>query len=232
MPVQLEEQAPPTDAAPRRRRLHLSIILSELGREHDVVQPLPGAPAKKIRTDLTIGEIIDRAGAASFGFLVAMLTLLSLPIPGFSPIGGLAVSLGALQMIVGMQRPWLPGFVRRHRISLRTLRLISGKLVKWTSGLEKLVRPRFEFLTRGPLWSLCGACILIQALGLALPLPIPWSNSLFGIPIILYAIGLLEADGLLVMICHAITAVEIFLCIQFWEQIAKGLQALLHWFGM
>lgn len=222
-------------ARPQRRgagRLQLSQALLEVCRGHDQVQTPAQTRPRKIRTELTIGDIVDQTGAAGFGFLTALMALISLLIPGFSVVGGLALALGAVQMIAGMTRPWLPGMIRRHKISLRTLRIISGKLVRWTGWMERLVRPRFEFLTRGLLWRMCGVCILIQAVGLALPLPIPWTNSLFAIPIVLYAIGLLEADGLLVMFCHGLTVVEIGLCIKFWPLIVKGGQALLHWFGM
>jgi hypothetical protein len=67
-------------------------------------------------------------------------------------------------------------------------------------GLERLIRPRFTFMIAGPFWTACGIGMLVQGLALSLPLPIPGSNWVFIIPIILYGIGLLESDGLLIMV--------------------------------
>jgi hypothetical protein len=132
-------------------------------------------------------------------------------------------------MIVGLQRPWLPARLRRVRVSPRVLRWLRGRLVRWTAGLEHLVRPRFEFLTRGAFWTLCGVCILSQALILSLPLAIPGTNVPFMATILLYAIALLESDGLLVMVCHTIIVVQVVLAAVFWEIISGAVGQALAW---
>lgn len=206
-PAQAEStRAPPSDAAPRRRR-------------------------RRPRSNLTVGDIVDRTQHAGFGFFTGFLALASIPFVGLSTPFGLAVAFGALQMVIGMKRPWLPRVVRRHTISLATLGWLSQRLSRWTAGLERVVRPRFEVLTQGPFWSLCGLCIIVQAAGLALPLPIPFSNWPFILVIVLYAIGILERDGLLVMICHTLTVVEIVLAVRFWEVIAGGVSKIVTWLG-
>ena len=68
----------------------------------------------------------------------------------------------------------------------------------------------------------CGVAIMLQGLGLALPLPIPGTNWIFIIPVILYAIGLLEDDGLLTMICHALTAVQLALAVWAWDAVCAA----------
>lgn len=230
----------------QRTGLRLSRILASLaddGEPSEIAQDegadtgvegaasLDSKSLRRIKSNLTIGDIIDRTRHAGFGFLTGFLALVSIPFVGLSTPFGLAVAFGAMQMVVGMSRPWLPKMIRRHAISLATLGWLSQRLSRWTAGLERVIRPRFEILTQGPFWSLCGLCIIVQAVGLALPMPIPFSNWPFIIVIVLYAIGILERDGLLVMICHTLTAVEIVLAFRFWGVIVSGGEKVIGWFA-
>jgi hypothetical protein len=229
-----------TDGLPGRlpaQRLHrglrLSAILAEFGGEADAIAPAPGeAGAGEAHDDgppITVGVIADRTAHAGFGFFFGFLTLVSVPFVGLSTPFGLAIAFGAVQMILGLRHPWLPARIRRVRVSPKLLSWISSRLSRWTAGLERVVRPRFELLTRGPFWALCGVCILSQALILALPLAIPGTNVPFMATIVLYAIGLLESDGLLIMFCHAIVAAQIALAFLFWEIISHALLEAFRW---
>lgn len=189
----------------------------------------PGKPLRRARTNLTVGEIVDRTQHAGFGVFLALLALMSMPVPGISTVFGLGIAAGAIQMVLGFDRPWLPNWMRRHRISLATLKWLSVRLARWTSGLERFIRPRFETLTRGVFWPLCGLGVLIEGLGLALPLPIPFSNAVFALPVIVYAIALLERDGLLMVLGFALTAVEIVLAVLFSNQVIAAVQKLITW---
>lgn len=180
----------------------------------------------RIPSFLTIGQIVERTSHAGFGFLLAFLALVSVPFFGLSAPFGLAVSFVALQMIIGLRRPWLPDNIRRRHVSIATLNWLSTKLARWTAGLEKIIRPRFTFAVRGPFWVACGAAIFAQGIGLALPLPIPGSNWVFIFPVLVYAIGLLEDDGLLIMAAHALTVVEVALVASAWNAVSDALRSL------
>jgi hypothetical protein len=180
---------------------------------------------RRVVSNLTVGEMVDRTQQAGFGFVIALLAIMSLPFPGISVPFGLAIALGALQMMLGLRRPWLPQFISRYQVSLRTLIWIERRLYTWTRGLERVVRPRFELFTRGPFWNLCGVGVLAMAVGLSLPLPIPFSNVFFIVPLVIYAIGLLEADGLLIMLGHAIVAVDLMLAVWFGDIVVSAVRA-------
>jgi hypothetical protein len=183
----------------------------------------------KERSNLTLGEIVDRTAQAGFGFLAAFLALVAIPFVGLSTPFGLAIGFLGAQMLVGSSRPWLPGRLRRHLVAMATLDWIDVRLVRWTSGLERLIRPRWAFLARGPFFSLVGLGIVLQGVGLAMPLPIPGSNWIFIVPILVYAIGLLEADGLLIMIGHAATTTQLALGVAFWDLMWRGVSRVLGW---
>lgn len=188
-----------------------------------------GRKPRPPRTNITIGEILDRTAHAGFGFLSAFMAIIAVPLPGIANLFGLAIAFGAVQMIVGYERPWLPKRLRAYAVSMRMIDWLGVRLARWTRGLEKLIRPRFEFMSRGPFWTLCGVGLLIQSLGLSLPLPIPYSNAFFVIPIVLYAVALLESDGLLIMFCHAVTATEVIAAITFWDLIMTAVVRAFGW---
>jgi hypothetical protein len=194
--------------------LRLSAVLAELD---DPAGP-DGEPPP-----LTLGEITDRTAFAGFGFLNLFLALVSIPFFGLSAPFGLAIAVLGAQMLVGRDRPWLPGFLRRRRAPARSIRWLSGRVARWTAGLERWIKPRLGVLTRGPL---IGLSLIVQGLGLALPIPIPGSNWIFVVPIIVYALGLLERDGALVLVGHAATAVQIVLGITFAHVVRAALERI------
>jgi len=64
--------------------------------------------------------------------------------------------------------------------------------------LERLIRPRLPLLLDHWLMSLfTGAQLVILAVLLALP--IPFTNVLFGLILLLYALSMLERDGVLML---------------------------------
>ena len=74
-----------------------------------------------------------------------------------------------------------------------------------------------------------GFGVVVLALGLALPLPIPGSNLVFLIPIIVYAIGLLERDGVWIAIGHAFLIADLVLMVVFGGAIWMVLQQIGRW---
>jgi hypothetical protein len=74
-----------------------------------------------------------------------------------------------------------------------------------------------------------GLGIVLLALGLALPLPIPGSNMIFLIPLFVYAIGLLERDGVWIAIGHVGTLIDMSLLVVFGATVVKVLERAWHW---
>jgi hypothetical protein len=175
---------------------------------------------------LTLGELLDRTAHAGFGFLIALLALLAVPLVGLSTPFGLAIGFVGMQMLAARDRPWLPRRLRDHVISRRTLGWLSERLAGWTARLERVVRPRLTVFACRSGWTLVGLGVVVQGLGLALPLPIPGSNWIFLGPILVYALGLLEDDGALILIGHGATLGHALLAVTFWQALAASLGRL------
>jgi len=155
-----------------------------------------------------------------------LLILLALPfcfvaIPGLSMPFGIAICLIGARLAIGRE-PWLPHFIMRRRLSTaRSAQLLTGA-IKVARQLEKFVRPRLAFLHAGPgMLRLIGLGIVIASLGLMLPLPIPFSNSIPAWAVVLLAIGMMEKDGLCVLLGH-LTAMGTWIFIGLTSAFAVG----------
>ena len=144
---------------------------------------------------ITIGAFLDPLGERAFGFL-----LLILAIPNFIPVpigvggvmGVLVIYVGA-QMLLGFQHPWLLRAMREHGMGRRRVEKFVARLTPLLRWLEHICRPRLEALTRQPAHRISG--LLLVATGVLLALPIPFTNYLFGVLLVLYAVALIERDG-------------------------------------
>src|ERR1700756_5139730 len=136
-----------------------------------------------------------------------LLILLALPfcfvaIPGLSVPFGVAIGCIGVCMAIGRE-PWLPQFVMGRRLSGARSRQLLGAGIKVARKLERFARPRLTFLHAGPAMPrLIGLGIVIASLALMLPLPIPFSNSIPAWAVVLLAIGMMENDGLCVLLGH------------------------------
>jgi len=214
------ETARETIAAEPPPRLRLAELLRELGA-HDAGSPPPGRAAS-----LTVGALVDKAAESGFGFLIGVLTLIAIPFVGLSTPFGLAIALLGAQLMIGLRQPWLPRRARRRALAMTMLDRVLALLARRTRWLARLSRRRWE-VTIQP--RLIGLCVVLLALGLALPLPIPGSNLIFLIPLLLYAVGILERDGVWIALGHLATAIDMTLLIVLGAAVARALERVWHW---
>jgi len=148
-------------------------------------------------------EVIYVLGNRAYLLLVILLSLpfiQPVPLPGLSTPLGLAIVLIALRLSLG-QRPWLPMKIQRAKLPAGFF----GKMITFTERLQRFLesvrRPRWAALTEtGRLNQLHAIVILLAAMILLLPLPIPFSNLLPAWAVFLLACGLLERDGLFIVL--------------------------------
>jgi hypothetical protein len=177
---------------------------------------------------LSLRELLAGLDRRAFGMLMFIATLPAfIPIPVGGAISGPLVILIGAQLLVGRHRPWLPDFIARRGPHRRALAAFERRFAPWLSRLEALIRPRLPRLLANR-----GAAILtglvLMLLGLLLSLPIPLTNYLFGALLLLFALALLERDGVLMIIAWiaGIAAIVVF------GVLSGNLAATaLHWFS-
>lgn len=162
---------------------------------------------------LQLRTILNGLGRSLFGMLLFLAILPAfLPVPGLA--GGLSgplVVLVGLQLLAGLRRPWLPRFIAERGPTRGTIARFEQRIGPALMRLEKLVRPRLPaMLDHRPATMFTG--LLLVLLGILLVLPIPFTNYLFGVLLMLFALALLERDGALMLVAWAagIVAIAVF----------------------
>jgi hypothetical protein len=243
------ETARETIATAVPRRLRLDELLRELGARDGEPLPVPPDASPDAANDaagdapgdapgavvelppararaLTVGALVDKAERAGFAFLIGVLTLIAIPFFGLSTPFGLAIALLGAQLMIGRRYPWLPARARRRELSMAMLDRVLGLLSRRTRWLARLSRRRWEMAIQP---RLIGLGIVLLALGLALPLPIPGSNLVFLIPLLMYSIGVLERDGLWIVLGHAGTLINMALLVAFGATVLAVLARMWQW---
>lgn len=139
-------------------------------------------------------------GRRSYGLLLVTLNLpnlIPLPLPLLSIIFGFPLALVALQMAMGLERPWIPPFIRARGIGKKELLYFCDQADKRYGWFHKFIHPRWIALTRGTNVRLIG--LVICVLASVMVLPIPFGNLVLAIPIAILSLGLLERDGAFVL---------------------------------
>jgi hypothetical protein len=153
------------------------------------------------RNGLTIGESLDGMGRSGFGFVMLLLALPAMiPVPGpFGMVFGSALAIVALQFTFGVRAVWLPALLRNRRISANAFGSLERYASPWIARIERLVRPgRVKVLTGRQLPYFLG--LPVFALAIAIALPIPFGNIIPVLAICVMAVGLIERDGLVLLI--------------------------------
>ena len=171
--------------------------------------------------EVTLGALVDEVGAAGFGLLTGLLALVAIPFVGVSTPFGIAIALIGAQLALGRGRPWLPARLRARKLTSAMLERVTRLFERRARRLARLARPRWEAAV---LPRLVGVGIVLLALGLALPLPFPGSNLVFLVPLFVYAIGLLERDGVWIALGHLGTLVDLALLVVFGGAIVQLLE--------
>ncbi|NBV97490.1 MAG: exopolysaccharide biosynthesis protein [Verrucomicrobia bacterium] len=122
---------------------------------------------------LTVSQLVFALEGKGHAAIMAVLSLpfcFPIQIPGLSTPFGVILIFSGLRIAFG-QEPWLPGWLMVRDIPDGTAHgLLRG--LRWiATPAEKVLHPR------------------------ALPLPVPFSNLLAAVPILLISLALLEDDG-------------------------------------
>ncbi len=150
---------------------------------------------------VTLGEIADLFGEGSIGTVLLMLTLPNITIIPSIPllpfiVGGPAIAVCVIYALMG-EVPTLPLWVA----ALSVKRCRAAKVAHWVGKATFFTKERYEFLTEGI--CLRVNCAVAALLTLALCLLPPGLNMAPGFGLMVMALGLAEADGL-VMLCGLI----------------------------
>lgn len=156
---------------------------------------------------VSIAHLLAALHRRAFGCVLLLLAIPNfIPVPiGIGGVMGVLTVLLGLQMLAGLEDPWVPRSLRQRGLKRASVQRFLDRSAPLMRRLERLCRPRLEVVTRRPGSLLTG--LLLVLLGILLALPIPFTNYLFGGILLAYAIALIERDGALLLVLWAGTLV-------------------------
>lgn len=161
-------------------------------------------------------------------FLIIILVLpfcQPLTIPGLSLPFGIALMLAGIAL--GRNQPiWLPSWILEKKISSRFLHLVINKSLKFIKFLNHLTFKRLNAFCNNPFCLvLHGGFVFFIGFYLAIPFPLPFGNLPAAWALFFLALGLLEEDGLFVILAYLTGIIMVIVIITLFFYLKDGLIA-------
>lgn len=161
---------------------------------------------------VTLRNLMLAIGEQGMLVLCAIATLpflIPVSIPGVSTVFGAAIVLLAVAITLN-RLPWLPQRILDRPLETAKLLPALRKGVAIVSRLDKWVRPRALTLTSGPMARINGLVLIFTGLLLMAPFGlVPFSNTAPAVAILLLTMGMLQRDGVFVLLGYISTVLTV-----------------------
>ena len=173
---------------------------------------------------VTVRQLTKALGYRALGLLIFIFAIpnifIVMLIPGSSLILGVFLIFLSLQLVLRCQKIFLPKVILEKKVLKNTLIHILEKTRPYLEKIENSLKPRMEFLDKPFFQSILGCVCVLLSVIIAMPLFL--SNFLPGIALTLIGIGLIERDGLVILIGVAFGIVSSFLVLAMWTTLFNG----------
>ena len=182
---------------------------------------------------LYLGELVDAFGERGFGALMLFFGLMNIAIgiiPGTTTILGAPLLLMGLQLATRQDQLWLPKWALRRWIERAAYRSGVEKVLPRVRLVERLSKPRLHVMTSELSEILIGVATVVLAFILILPI---WGGNLVPALIIsTFGFGLMQRDGLVVLVGWlGVAGVGVFIWVA-WELVSRAFMAVYQMTGL
>ncbi|TRL37128.1 exopolysaccharide biosynthesis protein [Rhizobium straminoryzae] len=180
------------------------------GRQDSFSTILRALADDETRTRISVADLLEIMKDRAFGaliFIFAMPNTIPTP-PGTSAILGIPLVFLSLQMAIG-QKPWLPRLIAGRSMLRSDFAGMIDKASPWIMKAERMLRPRYAALSQPAMERAIGVICLVLSIILALPIPL--GNMLPAVALCVMAFGILEKDGVWVVLGILIGIASLFL---------------------
>jgi hypothetical protein len=178
------------------------------------------------RRGATVGDLLtllDDRSAWGILLLLSLPMALPIPVPGASLPFGIGMALVAMQLAMGRAHPWLPVKLRNRKIGGSNAALVR-RAVPALKRLEKIVHPRARWPAHA--WTTVPVGAMCFLLSIIVALPVPFGNTLPGLAIALFSLGMMERDGMTLCLALAVALAGVGLIALASAAIYVGIE---HW---
>ena len=174
---------------------------------------------------ITLRKLLERCGREGMLLVCAIACLpflIPVSIPGVSTVFGAAIVLLSTALFLD-RLPWLPQRILDKDLDANKLKPVLHKGVGMVGKLDRWLQPRWSCLTTSPMQRFNSAVLVFGGLLLMAPLGlIPFSNTVPAVGILLLTVGMMQRDGLFVLLGYLGTVLTV---------VYFGVLAYLAWVG-
>lgn len=147
-----------------------------------------------------VKDLIDALDTGGFGLVIMIFSLpILIPLPPpFPSLISVPLVIFTFQMMIGFDAPKLPKKFANISVKRTILAIMVEKSSPYLKRIDLLLKPRLYFLTDGIAQRFIGFFVFIFASLILLPLPL--SNYLPGIGILVTSFGLIARDGAVILL--------------------------------
>lgn len=147
----------------------------------------------------SVKRIVESLGDSRAGTSLMFFSLPGMvPVPGTINLAGIPASMIAWQMITGKTEIKLPKFILERSVPRRSLAVVIHTILPILEKAERTTKPRWQWTSHPAAQRFLGVLIFLLALAIAFPVlgfNLPHAAAIFTI-----SLGLVEQDGLAILI--------------------------------
>ena len=164
----------------------------------------------KGKSTICVSEIVAIFGSLTHYFLALILSLPFLQpivIPGLSSLVGILIMISGGCLLV--DKPlWVPNMMKQKALPIELIQHGCAFWNRCSYYCNGYIKPRCRYITKEPLIRrLNGMLIILNALLLSLPLPIPGTNLLPGYAIFTLSAAAIRQDGIFMLIGYLLSGI-------------------------
>ncbi len=153
---------------------------------------------------VTVRDLLNVVRSRSFGPVIFLLGFIAISpltiIPGASWVVAAVTLIFTAQIVLGLDHPWLPEKLLDFRFKREHLLKGTQGARGWAEVFDRMLEPRLPFLTRKPFLQLIALICVLAAL-ITFPLGlVPFGPLLPGIAILVFGLGLMARDGVVILL--------------------------------
>jgi len=169
--------------------------------EHQIIttQVIEDVVNKSSADRIPIRDLISAMDGMGFGLAIMIFAFgITIPLPPpFPSIISVPLVIFSIQMMLGYSAPILPKKFANLSVKRSTLAMLVKKSSPYIRKVERILRPRLSFMTSPTAERIVGFFILAFSSFILLPMPL--SNFIPGLGILIISFGLLGKDGLIIL---------------------------------
>ena len=149
---------------------------------------------------ISIKDLIIAMDAGGFGLI---MTIFSLPIiiplpPPFPSLISIPMVVFSFQMMIGCKSPRLPEKLSNLSVKRSVLAMMVEKSAPYIRKAETFVKPRLSMLSSDWFRRVIGLFCFVFSMSVLLPMPL--SNFIPGMGVLIASFGLLGKDGIIILL--------------------------------